>query len=340
MELTVIFPCAGQSTRFPNLRPKYLLTDYSGKLMIENAAKNFFGKHRIVITILKEHDLKFKALDRLKSVFGNDADIVILDEPTKGPAETIYKTLNQAQISGPFLIRDCDSFFDVDLIANNAIYVSSLSKNADVRNPAAKSYTMSNDQGIIYKVVEKEIVSDKFCVGGYQFSNSASFLSAFEKLHKDFKGELFVSNIIDYLIENKQVFLEKEVENYVDVGTSEDWFKFNNKPTYFIDIDGVLVKNSAEYHDSYEILQGNVQVLKNELQRGCRLIFCTARPEKYKDLTKRTLEDLGFEGCDLIMGIHHSSRILINDFAYSNPYPSAIAVNLPRDSDTLKDYLK
>jgi len=30
---------------------------------------------------------------------------------------------------------------------------------------------------------------------------------------------------------------------------------------------------------------------------------------------------------------------LINDFAPSNPYPSAVSVNIPRDCDELKDYL-
>ena len=49
-------PCAGLSTRFPNMRPKYLLSDYNNRLMIENAAKNFIGKYNVTIAILKEHD--------------------------------------------------------------------------------------------------------------------------------------------------------------------------------------------------------------------------------------------------------------------------------------------
>lgn len=340
MELNVIFPCAGLSTRFPNLRPKYLLTDYSGKLMIENAAKNFIGKHKVIIAILNEHNIKFKAEERLRSVFGTAIEIIVLDSPTKGPADTVYQTIKRANLNSAFLIRDCDSFFDVEIIDNNAIYVSSLAKNPDVRHPGAKSYTLSNDQQIVYKVVEKKIVSDKFCVGGYQFANPELYCSAFEKLCASNTKELFVSDIIDHLIENNSVFIEKEVNNYVDVGTSEDWFKFNNKPTYFIDIDGVLIKNSAEYHNEYEILTNNVDILKRELDRGCKLIFCTARPEHYKEITQRTLNDLGFGNCMLIMGIHHSSRVLINDFAASNPYPSATAINLPRDSDTLKNYIK
>jgi 2-C-methyl-D-erythritol 4-phosphate cytidylyltransferase len=57
--MEIILPCAGLSTRFPNLRPKYLLTDYNGKLMVENALKNFVNKHNITLIILDKHNKDF-----------------------------------------------------------------------------------------------------------------------------------------------------------------------------------------------------------------------------------------------------------------------------------------
>ena len=57
---TLIVPCAGRSSRFPNTKPKFLLTHPDGKLMIEHAIEgidiNKFDQ--IVITIVKEHDEK------------------------------------------------------------------------------------------------------------------------------------------------------------------------------------------------------------------------------------------------------------------------------------------
>ena len=176
-------PCAGLSTRFPNLRPKYLLTDYSGKLMIENAAKHFIGKHNITIAILKQHNEKFNAENKLREAFGDKVNIVVLDEPTSGPADTVYQTIMKAKYFftsvSPMLIKDCDGFYDTDLIDGNAIYVSKLSKNPDIRNAPAKSYTITNEQGIITSVVEKQIVSDSFCVGGYQFASIGDFFNTF-----------------------------------------------------------------------------------------------------------------------------------------------------------------
>ena len=37
---TLIIPCAGKSSRFPNMKPKYMLTHPDGKLMIEKAMEN------------------------------------------------------------------------------------------------------------------------------------------------------------------------------------------------------------------------------------------------------------------------------------------------------------
>ena len=40
---------------------------------------------------------------------------------------------------------------------------------------------------------------------------------------------------------NKHIFLEKQITNYVDVGT-EDWFEYNDRRIIFCDIDGTLIK--------------------------------------------------------------------------------------------------
>ena len=336
-------PCAGLSTRFPNMRPKYLLSDYNNRLMIENAAKNFIGKYNITIAILKQHNEMFNAENKLRDAFGDKVNIVVLDEPTSGPADTVYQAIMKAKYFftsvSPMLIKDCDGFYDTDLIDGNAIYVSKLSKNPDIRNAPAKSYTITNEQGIITSVVEKQIVSNSFCVGGYQFESVGEFVDTFEKLKGGATSEIFVSNIIDYMISNGRVFTEKEVKNFIDVGTADDWFKFNNKPTYFCDIDGTIIKSKDFHNEPYEPIQGNVNALLKEQARGCKLMFVTARKKKYEEYTNKMLTEMGFVDYVLVMEVNHSRRVLINDYANSNPFPSAVALNLKRDSDNLGDMI-
>lgn len=338
--MEVIIPCAGASSRFPNMRPKYLLTDYAGKLMIENAAVNYIGKHRVTIVILKEHDEKYQSRKKLEEAFGNKIDIVVLEKPTTGPADTVYQAIKRGRvnINSPLLIKDCDGFYDTEEKEGNVIYVAKLSKHPRIRTAGAKSYTLTNEQGIINSVVEKKIVSDHFCVGGYQFETTKSFVDAFEQL-TDRYNEIFVSNVVDFMILQGELFFESEVENFIDVGTADDWFDYNNKPTYFCDIDGTIIKSKWDYNEPYEPLWDNVTALLKEKERGCRIVFTTSRPDKYALLTQSMLEQLGFGGCSLIMGIHHSKRVLINDYASSNPYPSAIAINLKRDSEDLGDMI-
>jgi hypothetical protein len=341
--MEIIMPCAGLSTRFPNMRPKYLLSDYNNRLMIENAAKNFIGKYNVTIAILKQHNEMFNAENKLREAFGDKVNIVVLDKPTSGPADTVYQAIMNSEYFfssvSPVLIKDCDGFYDTDLVDGNAIYVSKLSKNPDIRNAPAKSYTITNEQGIITSVVEKQIVSNSFCVGGYQFASIGEYVDTFEKLKGNATSEIFVSNIIDYMISNGKIFNEKEVENFVDVGTADDWFKFNNKPTYFCDIDGTIVKTKDFHDDPYEPIQKNVDALLKEQARGCKLVFVTARKKKYEEYTNKILTEMGFVNYVLVMETNHSRRVLINDYANSNPFPSAVALNLKRDSDNLGDMI-
>jgi hypothetical protein len=309
--------------------------------MIEGAAKNFIDKYPVTITILEEHNRLHNAEFLLTEAFGDKVKIVCLPEPTSGPADTVYQTikLSGMDISSPFLIKDSDGFYDSDLVSGNAIYVCSLNKNPGVTNVHAKSYTITNEQGIINSVVEKQIVSNNFCAGGYQFESAGRYIEIFDTIKNTVNSEIFVSNIIDYMISEGDIFIEQEVYNFYDLGTAPDWFKYNDRPSYFIDIDGTIVKNKHPSDAHWEPLTNNVIALLTEQARDCKLIFTTARSKKYEETTRAMLDAFGFKNYELLMELNHSRRVLINDYANSNPYPSAIAINIPRDSDTLTDVL-
>ena len=77
-----------------------------------------------------------------------------------------------------------------------------------------------------------------------------------------------------------------------------------------------------------------------ELQKdGSLIIFTTARPEKIHNLIEKMLKRLGFVNFKLITGLPNTKRILINDYNEANPFPRAIAINLKRDTDNLRDYI-
>ena len=341
--MEIILPAAGLSTRFPNMRPKYTLTDYKGQMMFERAIQYYVGKYNVTIGILKEHDTKYNISTYIKNTYDKLVNVVVLDELTTGPAHTVYEILKRADISDDkeFFIKDCDSFFDHIPTEGNYVCVSSIAEHEVLKRLSSKSFIISNDQGIINNIIEKKVVSDKFCVGGYKFDKVGLYKQTFEKLKNKNVKEIFVSHIIQDCLHNNHIFTEKQITNYIDVGTAEDWFEYNDRPVIFCDIDGTLVKAQAKgtYDKQPEALEENVKVMLKYQNNGSQIIFTTARPKKYDTRTREILDSLGFKDYDLISGLQNVKRILINDYNEANPHPRAIAINLKRDTDNLKDFI-
>ena len=341
--MEIILPAAGLSTRFPNMRPKYTLTDYKGQMMFERAIQYYVGKYNVTIGILREHENKYNISKYIKDTYDKLVNIVVLEERTSGPADTVYQILKKANLPDDkeFFIKDCDSFFDHVPTEGNYVCVSSITEHEVLKRLASKSFVISNDQGIINNIIEKKVVSDKFCVGGYKFDKVGLYKSTFEKLKSKNVKEIFVSHIIQDCLHNNHIFTEKQIINYIDVGTAEDWFEYNDRPVIFCDIDGTIVKAQAKgtYDEQPEALEENVKTLLKYQNNGSQIIFTTARHKKYDIRTKEILDSLGFKDYQLVSGLQNVKRILINDYNEANPHPRAIAVNLKRDTDNLKDFI-
>ena len=134
--------------------------------------------------------------------------------------------------------------------------------------------------------------------------------------------------------------------NFKDWGTLEAWNKYKSQyKCLFVDIDGTLVKNSSHHFPPYigsgEPLQENIDALNKLYYDGkVRIILTTSRPPRYRGMTEEELKNKGIAYDELVMGLPHSQRILINDFAKSNPYPSATAINMPRNKNDLTELLR
>lgn len=345
--MEVIVPAAGLSTRFPNVKPKYLHFGYDNKMMLVKAVEPYIGKYDITVVILQEHVERYNALEFVKNELPGSF-IVVVPKPTSGPAETVKIALHDIMlmkddIDFEFLVKDCDSFFDHVPISGNYVCVSNVGNHETLNNLSSKSFVRYNDQDIITNIIEKAVVSDSFCVGAYKFASANEYLETYEKL-RNRNGEFFVSHIIQDMLNNGSIFKKVSVTNYVDVGTAADWHKYNDMPVLFCDIDGTLVKAQSRYgNNSYDtvpnVLKENVKRIREYHDKGCQIFFTTARPHTYREQTDKMLRDLGFTNFELITGLHNARRVLINDYNTSNPYPRAEAINIYRDHDNLKDFL-
>jgi hypothetical protein len=247
--MEIIVPAAGLSTRFPGQKPKYMLTDADEKSMLYRAVKPYIGKYNITIGILREHNDIFQTQDFINKELGSTVNLIILPERTKGPADTVKQILNLANINpdSPILIKDCDSFFDFDhdTLIGNYVCVSHVEDSDVLYKLPSKSFVIENENSLIQKIVEKQVISGTYCVGGYRFEKSELFQNAYKKISElPSQSEIFVSHVIKSLMTDGHYFSTARVKNYTDVGTLEDWVRYNHNPVtrYDIDINGNIYR--------------------------------------------------------------------------------------------------
>lgn len=341
-----IIPAAGKSSGFPNLRPRWSLTHPNGDCMLVESLKGLplDSFTHIYLTFLKEHIVNFKLentirknLDKLNIPY----TIIVLDNPTTSQAATVYETIVRENITGTFFIKDTDNYFSINSIAPNSICIYNLAKCKNI-TAGNKSYVEINKEGIINNVIEKKIISTYFSTGGYCFRDTETFKKTFERLQSEISDlEIFISHVIFDQILNGEIFVKNEVENYCDWGTIADWNKFKKDyKSIFIDLDGVLVKNSGEYSTpgwgETEGITENINYINKLYDTGkCKIIITTSRKEKYRPSTLLQLYKNKIKFHDIIFDLPHCQRLIINDYAESNPYPSCEAINIKRDSNEL-----
>ena len=349
---TLIVPAAGKSSRFPDMKPKWMLSHPDGSLMIEKSigCMDLHDFNRIIITILRSHCDNYDAELILNQVFGDKLEVHVLDTATSSASETVFQTLVDLNIKGSICIKDSDCSVQYDPTENsNYIVGLDIDSECKIENLQNKSFLIFNSDNIINDVVEKQLISNTLCAGVYS-CHAEDFKEAYREITEsaifDQHDEFYVSHIISYLIKNKNRIFEKiSASSLRDWGTLKDWRVEQKKfKTYLFDIDGVFLQNVGKYGErrwekTFEPIFENLKVLKKLSDSGAEIIFITAREEEYLKEFKKTLFDYNIEYKTIISGCNHAQRVLVNDFAPTNPYPSCKAISIPRNT-LLKHYIE
>ena len=382
---TLVIPSAGRSSRFPGMKPKWLLTMPNGRLMVVDALAtlNLEKVHRVVLGILKEHVEKhcgsdvttlLKAFEDGPAQLDNvEITIVVISRETVDQVQTIEAILKAANVTGPIFLKDCDNQFKCDIPGVDGVASLEITKDMQSLNiPAGKSYMTTDGEGFIDNIVEKVILGPTFCVGGYSFADGRDMLKQVnaarfsQRITNAGKIELAVSDVIwgklttgfclrsaeDSEIDSEEEeetteegFVSIPVEDYEDWGTLQAWEAYARTfKALFLDIDGTLVKNSGGYFKPIWGMQPPLPKTVAHLQalyaKGrTQIILTTSRPESFREVTEKQLKEHGIPYDQIIFGMFHAQRVLVNDFAKTNPFPAAVAINLRRDGDEIPEML-
>ena len=302
----------------------------------------------IYFICLQQHEDKYQFMKGFVSELDDaglreKSNIVLLPEQTDSQSETVYTFLSGYDLDGFIFIKDSDGFYRCDVEERNQVAYFDLNDMDDI-NARTKSYVDLDVNDVVTNIVEKKVISSTFSSGGYGFADAKEFCKTFEKL-QDMDGECYISHIIFEMMLSGSTFYGTKTTDFKDWGTLDAWNKYKSQyKCLFVDIDGTLITNSSHHFPPYtgsgEPIEDNIDLLAELHEQGkARIILTTSRPERLRQLTIQELQTKGIPFDDLVMGLPHCQRIVINDFARSNPYPSCSAINIPRNENNLTEFL-
>lgn len=305
---TLIVPCLGR--KIINDLPQYLHRHPRGKLLIERSIEGVFTKEydRVLIALLKDDVKRYHADDIIyEQVKRFPIEIITLEKMTSGPAETVYRTIQKACVTGSVAVKDADNFLSTECVPEGN-FVAGLDLNTwerDIHNLRNKSFLILNEQKNLLDIIEKKVRSDIICLGLYGFKKAEDFVKAYEKLN-DISypmPKIYVSHVISYLIGySGHVFHYIPSIEYENWGDERLWKDLQRDyALYFIDLDNILGRNG-------ELCEKSKDKLTELQKRGASFVGYTVEDEDYKISALRVLQDAGLEFIKVVYGCPYSEK--------------------------------
>jgi len=345
MKINIIFPMAGDGTRFGGTQFKPFI-DGTEKLFIELAKEPFdyYTKKysfEFYFIFRKDQEDKFNVCKHLTQLFPNDLlHFCIIPNETSGPLETLSVAIKQYSISGSFFICDCDHAINIEPMINfleTAVpdLIIPTWKIEESEQPLyAKVLLDSSNRPIAY--YEKELIplSPEYSIMGLL---GCYFIKDITIL-KEFSTYANISDILQILQKSHSLEFVR-IEHAGFFGTPESLIKYRftlaKKMTFFVDIDGTILY--LPKHVSYEstdshVLPGTREKLLQWKNEGHTIVLTTGRVTARREKLEKQLKELDIPYDQLVTNLRPGPRILINDKKpYSDIHQMAKAIQLKRN---------
>lgn len=209
--LNILIPMAGLGSRFARagyLRPKPLI-EVHGVAMIRLVIDNIRPKtsHRFIFIIQRAHDEPYTLSENLR-LWAPGCVVVQIDGQTEGAACTALAAETLIDSEDALMIANSDQFIDTDIDAYLAGMQSGDLDGLIMTMPATDpkwSYASLDADGLVTRVVEKQVISDNATVGIYNFAHGRNFVSGARRMiarDRRTGGEFYVAPVYNELIED------------------------------------------------------------------------------------------------------------------------------------------
>lgn len=212
----IVIPLAGLSSRFSKAgyqKPKYEL-ELDGKTVFSHSVLSFsryFDKERFLFIALNRPNIEQFVNAECVSLNIINYEIILLEEPTKGQAETVYKGLcrSECQKDEPILIFNIDTFrpdftypefvTDSDVMGYLETFIGSGSNWSNVVPDSIQPEQVA-------LTAEKQNLSEYCCTGLYYWRSAEQYCELFKEYSQKAPGamqgsEYYIAPMYNMLIE-------------------------------------------------------------------------------------------------------------------------------------------
>ena len=238
MNMTIVIPMAGISKRFTQAGysvPKYML-EIENKSLFEHSLesfKNYFEESKFLFIARNIHETKKFINEKVKIIGIKKFEIIIIDNPTKGQADTVSIGINKSNIdcSEPILI------FNIDTIRPNYSFPHEISKCDGLLevfiDETGDNWSfiepIYNTENKVARTTEKNRISNLCSTGLYFFRNKKLFDFGFKELKESGNNkELYVAPMYNNLISNNndvRYYVIKK-EEVIFCGTPKEYIAY------------------------------------------------------------------------------------------------------------------
>ena len=235
--LHIIMPMAGEGSRFLKegwTTPKPLIKLHGtplfmraiGSVLVEGATMKYS------FIVRQEHIESYHIDEQIRTIVP-ESNIFSVEKTTRGAVETCLMAENAIDENDAIIVMDCDLEFrskayieGIKMILNQSADEANGGMLASFESTEPRySYAEVDDNMIVKRTAEKEVISHHALCGAYFFSSAKGFLKAAHRLINEpvfTKPEYYVSLLYNYLLANGEIVRLATMEEYYSYGTPEE----------------------------------------------------------------------------------------------------------------------
>ena len=235
--LHIVMPMAGEGSRFAKAgwtTPKPLI-ELRGVPLFRRAIDSVAidgVEMKYSFIVRQEHIAHYHIDEQIKKIIP-EANIFSVEKTTRGAVETCLIAESAIEENDAVIVMDCDLEFrsktyleGVRTILNQSANEANGGMLVSFESTEPRySYAEVDENMIVRRTAEKEVISNHALCGAYFFSSAKGFLKAAHRLMNEpvfTKPEYYVSLLYNYLLSDGEMVRLATMEEYYSYGTPEE----------------------------------------------------------------------------------------------------------------------